>query len=168
MIVPSQRAIDDVKARGVDLLAELTRLCYFAIDGKLNGKDVEYISISLNDADKDKMAYVGIDLAEQTARTYMEECQHLIDREMLKNAKEVIDLGDDYENGITDFFDNACGKVVMGPSIAAILQDKSDFIVAPMSPCCFPNKIYNVGRYKSVDVWVDPYMIWSDHKIYFI
>lgn len=182
IIAPSQRAIDDAKARGVDLLAELARLCYFAIEDGLNGNETGYIDIRFTEEENERMSAMGIDIAGQIASIYRDEAQKYLDHKMVDGAKKVIDLDDEF--GTNAFMDldnvdvtkriaelidnNGCDKLVFGASLGSMFQQHHDFSAVSNSAYSPMKSIYPIGKYNDTEILIDPYMIWSDHKIYFI
>lgn len=176
LIVPTREQVENAKSRGVNLLFELYELFRTNMERILNGEEVNSVSMMFSKKSDEDLKQLGINLSESSAHTYITEVNRYLDREFIKNNKEIkISFTDaeDCENLIKDAIDNIdidnwTGDVVTNAAIGSIIQnfDTSKFKILNENE--EPGKIYKIGVYKDATIWINPYMTWDDMRLLFI
>lgn len=165
---PSIKKVGEAKELGIDLLESLGYIAKCAIEETIEGNS-KWISVDVDKEQSDQLKGYNIDAASHLVGAYVSEIKNQLVREYVENNKEIkLDVVD--EKSIREILDNTdYNTVVTNAQIGSVLQEMTDFEITPLSDGSFVDPhIYFIGKYKNIEVKVDPYMIWDDNRMIFI
>lgn len=177
LFCPTQKQVDIANEQGVDLIKALKLIAKFSLDDKYYGR-LKTICINVTPKQRKALDEIGVDFVDECIRTYINEIKYELDREYVKDDKEIkVELNEgefdsaEFIKRVKEILDNIDIPewkhiVVTNAKVGCAIQNLPELEITPLNKSDSMTKIFSIGKYnKDIEVKVDPYMSWDDCRL---